>query len=116
MTAAQYLEEIVKPLFVPFWRKMQRKYGTRNSPVYMQQDNHSVHSAKLIKKYLTRMKVKVLPWPPTSPDLAPIENLWKQDKVRISGRRHRIRTVKEMGDAIVSEWSKIDPNCHGLSQ
>jgi hypothetical protein len=29
----------------------------------------------------------------------------------VSGqRRHRIRTVKEMGDAIVSEWPKIDPN------
>jgi transposase len=110
MTARQYLDEIIKPLFVPFWRKMQRKYGRRNFPVYMQQDNHPVHNAKLIKKYLARMKVKVLPWPPTSPDLAPIENLWKQVKVIISGTRHRIRTKEEIGEAIVKAWPKIAPD------
>jgi transposase len=67
----------------------------------MQQDNYPVHNAKLIKRYLARMKVIVFPWPPSSPDLAPIENLWKQVKVIISGTRHRIRTKVEMGEAIV---------------
>jgi transposase len=76
----------------------------------MQQDNHPVHSAKLIKKYLARMKVKVLPWPPTSPDLALIKNLWKQVKVIISRTRHCIRTKEEMGEAIIKAWPKIAPN------
>ena len=73
----------------------------------MQQDNHPVHSAKLITRYLVRMKVKVIPWPPTSPDLAPIENLWKQNKVVISGSRHRIRTKAEMAQAILNAWPLI---------
>jgi hypothetical protein len=75
MTAQEYIDEVLKPYYVPFWRKMQRKYGTRNSPIYMQQDNHSVHKAGIAQKFLARMKVKLLPWPPSSPDLAPIENL-----------------------------------------
>ena len=74
----------------------------------MQQDNHPVHNAGIIKKYLARMKVKALPWPPSSPDLAPIENLWKQDKKIISGLRHCIRTEEEIGKEIIKAWPLID--------
>jgi transposase len=110
MTAKEYIEDVLKPYYVPFWRKMQRKYGTRDSPVYMQQDNHSVHKAKIVQKFLARMKVKLLPWPPSSPDLAPIENLWIQDKRVVSKRRHHIKTKEAMGNAIIESWWQIHPD------
>ena len=108
MTSKEYIDTVLKPHYVPFWRKMQRKYSTQNSPVYMQQDNHSVHTAGIVKKYLAQSKVKLLPWPPSSPDLAPIENLWIQDKRVIGKRRHYIRTKEQMGDAIIESWWNID--------
>jgi hypothetical protein len=52
MTSQEYIDTVLKPHYVPFWRKMQRKYGTRDSPVYMQQDNHSVHTAGVVKRFL----------------------------------------------------------------
>lgn len=50
------------------------------------------------------MKAKTLVWPPQSTDLSPIENFWKQMKVGIARRRHRIRTIEEMEAALRIDW------------
>ena len=76
----------------------------------MQQDNHFVHTSGVVQRFLAQMKVKLLPWPPSSPDLAPIKNLWIQDKRVIGKRRHRIRTKEQMGDAIIESRWNIDPD------
>ena len=71
MTVKYYLE-VVKKYFLPFYRRMRRKYGP---DVVMQEDNALWHKAKLVTNYLDKQKVKRLRWPPQSPDLSPIENL-----------------------------------------
>lgn len=39
-------------------------------------DGASVHRAHIVKQILAEMRIKILIWPPYSPDLNPIENLW----------------------------------------
>ena len=49
--------------------------------IFFIQDNALVHKAYLVQEWLTnwvyKNKVKVIDWPPYSPDLNPIKNLWK---------------------------------------
>jgi len=90
---------------VPFYKRMVRKYG---SQVVMQEDNAPWHTAKIVRAYLTSQKVKLLQWPAQSPDLSPIENLWKQIKDKIARRRHRVKNIGMMERALIEIWPEIE--------
>lgn len=48
-----------------------------------QQDNSPIHTSKIAKEYFSGANINILEWPPYSPDLNPIENLWSVIKLRI---------------------------------
>ena len=104
MNQTRYTEEILKPHFVPFYKKMKRKYGKK---VVIQENGAKYHFAPIPTTYKDSQKVQRMDWPPSSPDLSPIENLWKQLKDSISERRHRIKSILEMEVALQQEWAKI---------
>ena len=85
---------------------MRAKYGPE---VVMQEDNAPWHTAKIVTKYLNNKKVNRMSWPPQSPDLNPIENLWKKIKDMISKLKHKISNTKEMRMALAGVWPEIDP-------
>jgi len=80
------------------------------------QDNAPIHTAKIIQKYLDDEVISVLEWPPYSPDLNPIENLWAILKDRISTRYLHLKDIgkcqaalDEFADAICKEWALLEP-------
>lgn len=71
-----------------------------------QQDGDSKHTSKLLKNWFTSKKIKVMDWPPQSPDMNVIEQLWSIIKPKIS--LHNPKNVNELDNAIKIEWEQLD--------
>ena len=76
-------------------------------PCLFQQDNAKPHSARVTTTWLRSKIVRELGLPAYSPDLSPIENVWRIMKCKI--RLRRPRTVEQLKLYIKQEWERIPP-------
>jgi transposase len=72
---------------------------------YLLHDNAPTHRANLTKAWLHNHGITRVEFPPYSPDLNIIENVWQYIEVRVEKRRPR--TIEELQDIIAEEWEKI---------
>ncbi len=84
-----------------------RRHLFQGRPCIFQQDNAKPHSAHITKSWLRRKRVRVHDWPACSPDLSPIENVWRILKCKM--RQRRPRTVAHLKTCLQEEWDKITP-------
>jgi len=103
MNVKRYLET-VKKYFIPFYKRMKKKYG---NDVVIQEDNTPWHTAKVVQAFWEGQKIKKLGGPPQSPDMSLIENVWRYIKTILGNRRHRIKTIKDMERALHEVWPEI---------
>lgn len=72
-----------------------------------QQDGATPHSAEETMLYLLPNVPHYLIWPPYSPDLSPIEQIWSYIKKRLAGKQ--FNDSDNLFSAIEYEWNNI-PN------
>jgi transposase len=79
-----------------------------NRVLIFQQDNAKAHKAASVLQYFAEWGYEVLDWPPQSPDLSPIENIWNVMKMRLKAMRPRPRTKATMRNAMMGIWDELE--------
>ena len=77
---AQDYIDILKENLLPHIRNLLPNSG------FFQQDNCPIHKAKITKEFFEQNNMQVLEWPPISPDLNPIENIWGRLSNEVAGQ------------------------------
>ena len=84
---------------------------------YFMQDNSKVHTAIIVQDWFAERDIDVMDWPPYSPDMNPIEYLWKLLKAKIielypelvtmkdnnTTKQHLIRAAKEAWELLEND-------------
>jgi hypothetical protein len=82
-------------------------YGLEVDEIIFQQDNDSKHTSSPARRWFERNKVKVLDWPSRSPDLNPIEHLWRHLKRQLAAYETEVTEIDELWERVEIEWEKI---------
>lgn len=106
MTSAKYVEFLTDH-FLPWYRR--KNYAFRNKIIFMH-DNAPSHAAKNTSASMAAMGIKgekVMVWPPSSPDLNPIENLWSILKQKIYEGGRQFTSKQQLWEAILTSCKQI---------
>ena len=72
-----------------------------------QWENAPCHTARASKTWMNEHGVQLLDWPAQSPDMSPIETMWRIIKAAASERKSR--NTQELRRFVVDEWNHITP-------
>ena len=102
MNAVAY-RDILREITIPFIDKA----GSR-SEIILMKDNDPKHKARIVQQYLQEENIQCLDWPPSSPDLNPIEHLWDLLKRKLPGKD--IKSIEHLKTVTISAWNEIQPD------
>ena len=77
-----------------------------------QQDKDPKLTAKVLKDWLQNNSVNALEWPSQSPDLNPIEHLWRDLKMAV--QRHSPSNLTELERFCKDNWAKLAKDACGF--
>jgi len=73
-----------------------------------QQDNGPGHASAFTKSVLKAAGIRVIEWPPHSPDLSSIETIWDDIKDYIQEHYPQVhRSYKKLKEAVQEAWNSI---------
>jgi transposase len=108
MDTDQYTHEILEAELIPFIKSLPGK----PSDYFIVEDNLKAHTAKKPTAVRAAHGIERIEWPPSSPDLNPIENLWAICKRKVWKRMGdpstRVRTKEEYIALCQREWEGLD--------
>lgn len=94
--------QILEENIVPFINNSNRKES-----FIFQQDNAPAHKASKTLEWFKKNNIKVMDWPPNSPDLNPIENVWWELEKAVRDHIPRPTNLNDLKNILFEEWQKL---------
>lgn len=113
---AQEYQSILRDTLIPQARKLFQHQGIQDWK--FQQDGAPAHTAASTKAFIGSLGVQLLPdWPPNSPDLSWIENIWGWTEAQL--RKRQFGTLAEFRAALEDVWKNmplkvLQDNCKSM--
>ena len=109
----EYVEVLME-----FGKRFRQKRPTffKSAQWHFHQDSAPVHNSILVTDYLSKMGIKIVPYPPYSPDLAPCD-FWLFPKLMEKLRGCHYETIEEMKEAVMKVIDMLtQEDFHGAFQ
>lgn len=106
LTQQTYFQNIWLDHFLLFYIDQRKEKGPE---ICMQEDNASWHKGHEKEEWMDAWDINGLSWPPQSPDLSPIENIWKVIKNKMSMTERKYKNWKQLGAAAKEAWDQLQP-------
>ena len=102
MNAAKYCD-ILEDVLLPHLTAL---FG-EGTPVLFMHDNASIHTARMTQQWFAdHPHITALPWPPLSPDLNPIEDVWAM--MAREWQPQNERTVAALERHVRDVWGSVE--------
>lgn len=101
LTAPKYMREIVRAHVIPMMETFEDNDDRR---IFMQ-DNAPQHTAAATMALFSRQQFELMEWPPKSPDLNPIENVWA--RMVYGWPQIHPRNDENLHAAVVERWRSV---------
>ena len=79
-----------------------------HQPEIVIQDNALSHIAKCVEEFLDEEGIEIFEWPGQSPDLNPIDNLWRIIRDKVMAKKKTSATT-ELWNKLKNKWNNITP-------
>jgi transposase len=99
-----YVNLILSNHLWDFYLEMSEEKGV----VLVMEDGAPSHRSKVAQNFRTENELGTISHPPQSPDMNPIEHVWKRLKTLVNQRPTRPQNLDELWVALQEEWLKID--------
>ena len=100
-----YLEQVLEPVIFPYFNSLNE--SQKEEFIFME-DGSKVHKGKA-KLPRLNMGIRGFNWPPSSPDLNPIEKVWRWMKHEITMMANPPMTIEKLKLVLQELWDRVEP-------
>ena len=100
-----YLNQVLNPVVFPWFDSLSAK---QKEEFLFMEDGAKIH--KGVAKLLRKLRgLRGFDWPPSSPDLNPIEKVWRWIKNEITKLETVPTSIEDMKEVLQELWNEVNP-------